>query len=73
MGQTALGDGTIADYDLFEWWSQMIELPVVAEGALDEETVARLAPVTDFFAIGEEIWREDDAVAALTRLAARMG
>jgi thiamine-phosphate pyrophosphorylase len=73
VGQTALGDGTIADYDLFEWWSQMIELPVVAEGALDEETVARLAPVTDFFAIGEEIWREDDAVAALTRLAARMG
>ena len=54
VGQTALGDGTIADYDLFEWWS-------------------RLAPVTDFFAIGEEIWREDDAVAALTRLAARMG
>ncbi|WP_413719292.1 thiamine phosphate synthase [Silicimonas sp. MF1-12-2] len=73
VGQTALGDGTIADYDLFEWWSQMIELPVVAEGALDEETIARLAPVTDFFAIGEEIWREDDAVAALTRLAARMG
>ena len=72
-GQTALGDGTVAEYDLFEWWSQMIELPVVAEGALDEETVARLAPVTDFFAIGEEIWREDDAVAALTRLAARMG
>ena len=73
VGQTALGDGTRADYDLFEWWSEMIELPVVAEGALDEETVARLAPVTDFFAIGEEIWREDDAVAALTRLAARMG
>ena len=72
-GQTALGDGTVAEYDLFEWWSKMIELPVVAEGALDEETVARLAPVTDFVAIGEEIWREDDAVAALTRLAARMG
>lgn len=73
VGQTALGDGTRADYDLFEWWSEMIELPVVAEGALDEETVARLAPVTDFFAIGEEIWREADAVAALTRLVARMG
>lgn len=72
-GRTALGDGTLAEYDLFEWWSQMIELPVVAEGALDEATIAHLAPVTDFFAIGEEIWREDDAVAALTRLAARMG
>ena len=73
VGETALGDGQTADFELFEWWSQMIELPVVAEGALDEETVTRLAPVTDFFAIGEEIWREDDAVAALTRLAARMG
>lgn len=72
-GRTALGDGTLAEYDLFEWWSQMIELPVVAEGALDEATIARFAPVTDFFAIGEEIWREDDAVSALTRLAARMG
>lgn len=73
VGQTGLGDGTVADRDLFEWWSAMIELPVVAEGALTEEIVADLAPVTDFFAIGEEIWREDDAAAALTRLVARMG
>lgn len=73
VGQTALGDGSTADHELFEWWSQMIELPVVAEGALDDETVTKLAAVTDFFAIGEEIWREDDAVAALTRLTARMG
>lgn len=73
VGQTSLGDGTIAEFDLFEWWSEMIEVPVVAEGALTEEIVTRLAPVTDFFAIGEEIWREDDAVAALARLVARMG
>lgn len=72
-GRTGLGDGTIAGFDLFEWWSEMIELPVVAEGALDDDTIARLAPVADFFAIGEEIWREVDAVAALTRLVARMG
>ena len=73
VGQTALGDGTLAERDLFQWWSEMIELPVVAEGALSEDIVESLAPVTDFFAIGEEIWREDDAVAALARLAARMG
>ena len=72
VGETALGDGQIADFELFEWWSQMIELPVVAEGAIDEDVVARLAPVVDFFAIGDEIWREEDAVAALTRLTARM-
>ena len=72
VGETALGDGQTAGFELFEWWSQMIELPVVAEGAIDEDVVARLAPVVDFFAIGDEIWREEDAVAALTRLTARM-
>ena len=40
----------------------MIEVPVVAEGALTAEVIRALAPVTDFFGIGEEIWREDDAV-----------
>lgn len=73
VGQTGLGDGTSADFEIFQWWSEMIELPVVAEGALTEDIVGRLAPVTDFFAVGEEIWREDDAVAALARLVARIG
>ena len=67
-GATPLGDGSIADRDLFAWWSEMIEVPIVAEGALTPEVVADLAPVTDFFGIGEEIWREDDAVFALGRL-----
>lgn len=70
VGATPLGDGTIADHALFEWWSQMIEVPVVAEGALDVETIARLAPVTDFFGIGEEIWRADDPVAKLAEFQA---
>ncbi|MEX5729029.1 thiamine-phosphate pyrophosphorylase [Rhodovulum iodosum] len=73
VGQSALGDGTRAEYELFDWWSQMIELPVVAEGALTEALVAQFAPATDFFAIGEEIWRDDDAPAALGRLIAAMG
>ncbi len=73
VGATALGDGSMAQDDLFEWWSQMIELPVVAEGGLDPETVARLAPVTDFFGIGDEIWRAEDPVAALVALTAPLG
>ncbi len=73
VGATALGDGTRAGIDLFQWWSEMIEVPVVAEGALDEEILAALAPVTDFVAVGEEIWRSDDPVAALTRLVQAMG
>jgi thiamine-phosphate pyrophosphorylase len=71
-GQTALGSGAQAEREIFEWWSEMIELPVVAEGALDAATVTSLAPVTDFLAFGEEIWREDDAGAALKRLIAAM-
>ncbi|MCT4555841.1 MAG: thiamine phosphate synthase [Pelagimonas sp.] len=69
----ALGDGALAESDLFDWWSQMIELPVVAEGGLTEETVRALTPVTDFFSIGEEIWREEDPLAALRVLTAAMG
>ena len=72
VGATALGDGTLADDALFAWWSEMIEVPVVAEGALDADRIRALAPITDFFAIGEEIWREDDAVDALNRLVAAM-
>ncbi|NIZ09935.1 thiamine phosphate synthase [Pseudooceanicola sp. HF7] len=71
--ETVLADGEVADFELFEWWSQMIELPVVAEGGLDEEIVRKLAPVTDFFGVGEEIWREGDgATAALSRLITAM-
>ncbi|MFV2034349.1 MAG: thiamine phosphate synthase, partial [Halocynthiibacter sp.] len=65
VGRTALGDGTLADPALFQWWSEMIELPVVAEGALDEASIAALGPVTDFFAFGEEIWNAPDPAAKL--------
>lgn len=70
VGATALGTGEQASPDLFEWWSSMIEVPVIAEGALTRDLIARLAPLTDFFAIGEEIWGADDPVAALAALTA---
>lgn len=65
VGATPLGDGTIAPPDLFEWWSEMIEVPIVAEGALDDATITTLAPITDFFGIGEEIWATEDPVLQL--------
>jgi thiamine-phosphate pyrophosphorylase len=73
VGQTALGDGSHAGHEIFEWWSEIIEVPVVAEGALTAELVASLAPVTDFFGIGPEIWRADDPLAALKVLIAPLG
>jgi len=73
VGSTALGHGTRAEPEIFEWWSQMIEVPVVAEGALDPATAAALAGITDFIALGTEIWSADDAVAALGAFRAAIG
>ncbi|MFY0680424.1 MAG: thiamine phosphate synthase [Thalassovita sp.] len=68
-----LGDGSVAEPDLFQWWSQMIEVPVVAEGALTAEMIRQLAPMTDFFGIGDEIWSQDDPEQALATLKSHFG
>lgn len=73
VGESGLGTGPRAERDLFAWWSEVIEVPVVAEGALSEAAIRDLTPVTDFFALGEEIWRMDDPAAELKRLVAAMG
>lgn len=73
VGETGLGDGTSAPRDLFAWWTEMIEVPVVAEGALSETLVRDLSPVTDFLALGDEVWRSDDPIATLVRLAGARG
>jgi len=67
---SALGDGTIAAPDLFQWWSEMIEIPVMAEGGLTAEMVQTLAPISDFLAIGSEIWQADAPLEALNALLA---
>mgnify|MGYP000884975736 FL=1 len=73
IGETTLGDGSRAPYELFEWWSEVIEVPIIAEGALTSELVERFGPVTDFFAVGEEIWGTDDPLNALKALLAPLG
>ncbi|MGB0901014.1 thiamine phosphate synthase [Halocynthiibacter sp.] len=72
VGDTLTGDGTKAEKDLFKWWSEMIEVPVVAEGVLDEDLIRTLSPYTDFFGIGDEIWRQEDPAEALGKLLAAM-
>ena len=73
VGATSLGDGSQAPLDLFQWWSEVIEVPVIAEGALTAELVGQFGPVTDFFAVGAEIWGADAPVAALKSLLAPLG
>lgn len=70
VGASSLGDGTQADQELFTWWSEMIEVPVVAEGALDAAVIAQLADSTDFYGISE-IWAGEDPAKALSTLLGR--
>ena len=63
-----LGDGSFAGTELFQWWSEFIEVPVVAEGNLDTARIEVLAPHTDFFGIGDEIWSAEDPAQALDAL-----
>lgn len=68
VGDSSLDDGTRVPREIFEWWSEVIEVPVVAEGALTRALIGDLAPVTDFFALGDEIWSTDDPLATLREL-----
>lgn len=60
-----LGDGTRAERELFEWWAQMIETPLVAEGALGREEAAALSGLADFIVPEPGIWDEPDIAEAL--------
>lgn len=68
VGSGALLRGDPAPLELFSWWSEMIEVPVVAEGGLDAAMIAKLAVCTDFIALGSEIWAATDPASALTQL-----
>jgi thiamine-phosphate pyrophosphorylase len=69
-GAGASAAGGRAEPELFAWWSEMIELPVVAEGGLGMADIEALAPVADFLALGEELWSADDPLARLAELTA---
>lgn len=70
----ALGDGTRADDELFEWWSEMIETPVVAEGGVTPEDAARLADRADFVVPDLGVWDAPEGIeAALARYAEALG
>ena len=70
IGASPLGRGEQVEYELFDWWSEIIEVPIIAEGSLTVELIAKFGPVTDFFAIGAEIWGAEAPDAALKGLIA---
>lgn len=63
-------DGT-QDTEPVSWWSSLMELPVVAEGAIDATNCAALVRAgADFLAVGDAVWNDPagpgDAVRALS-------
>lgn len=48
------------EIETFQWWSEVIEIPVVAEGGITLEMAEKLAQFTDFFALGPELWTAPD-------------
>ncbi|MFV2003287.1 MAG: thiamine phosphate synthase, partial [Paracoccaceae bacterium] len=68
-----LGDGARAAPELFRWWHQMIEVPVVAEGGITPHTASGLASITDFLCLGDELWSHPDGPEqALSAILARL-
>jgi len=64
---SGLGDGTVAPVGLLEWWAEMIEVPLVAEGGLTPELAGTLAHAADFIALGEELWSHAEGPEAALR------
>jgi thiamine-phosphate pyrophosphorylase len=63
----------VAPPELFAWWSEMIEVPVVAEGGIDPGVAATLAGAVDFVALGDELWSAPEGeAAALAAIVARL-
>ena len=65
VGETGgLGDGKRAGDELFQWWSEMIETPVVAEGGVSPADACRLAPYADFIVPDLAVWTAPEGIEA---------
>ena len=65
VGKTgALGDGIRAEDELFQWWAEMIETPIVAEGGVSPADAARLAAFADFVVPDPGVWAAPEGIEA---------
>ena len=65
---SGLNNGEVAKSDLFNWWSELVELPIVAEGRLTAEKIKEIGSVTDFLAFGQEISESENPGETLGQL-----
>jgi thiamine-phosphate pyrophosphorylase len=71
VGETGLlGDDTRAPDDLFAWWSEMIEVPSVAEGGIGVGEAARLSAIVDFAVPDRRLWDAPDPAAEIAAVGA---
>ena len=63
-----LGNEDVVPIEIFSWWSEFIEIPIVAEGALNKHIIEELSSNTDFIAITNEIWDTADIEKSLKDL-----
>jgi thiamine-phosphate pyrophosphorylase len=59
-----LGDGRRAEDELFHWWAEMIETPVVAEGGVTPSDATRLAAYADFIVPEPGLWKAPAGIEA---------
>lgn len=73
VGETGLlGDDDRVPEDLFQWWSEMIETPSVAEGGVTDADARRLSAAADFVVPDRRLWDSDDPAARLAAYAAAL-
>ena len=68
LAESKFSNDEKAPIDIFKWWSEVIEIPIVAEGSIDQITMKALLKYSDFIAIGNEIWDSDDFELTLSDL-----
>jgi thiamine-phosphate pyrophosphorylase len=62
------GGGDEEDYGLIEWWAELMELPVVAEGAIAPGNCAGLVRAgADFLAVERAVWDHPGGPAEAVR------
>ncbi|MEM7670112.1 MAG: thiamine phosphate synthase [Pseudomonadota bacterium] len=62
-----LGDGGLAEPEVFEWWSEMIETPVVAEGGITTSELEPLASFIDFAVPDRALWSDQARLSPTLR------
>ena len=59
--------GSESNCELFEWWSEFIEIPVMAECSSKNQIPKQLWGYCDFFSLGINTWKPGDTLTSLVK------